>query len=58
MKGLLAKISAKIDTFVTDSELHLEKGNKSAGIRARKASLELSKLFKDYRKASVEESKK
>ena len=36
----------------------VEKGNKAAGTRARKAALELSKLFKDFRKLSVEESKK
>jgi len=34
-----------------------EKGNKSAGTRARKAVGELKKLVTDYRKASVTESK-
>ena len=33
-------------------------GNKSAGVRARKASLELEKLLKEYRKVSLEASKK
>ena len=34
-----------------------EKGNKSAGGRARKAVGEIKKLVTDYRKASVTESK-
>jgi len=32
--------------------------NKAAGTRARKASLELEKLMKEFRKVSLEESKK
>lgn len=58
MKELLEKINAEFETFKTDSNLQLEKGNKAAGTRARKAALELSKLLKDFRKVSVEESKK
>lgn len=34
------------------------KGNKAAGVRARKASLELEKMFKEYRKLSIEAAKK
>ena len=34
--------------------LQVEKGNKAAGTRARKASLELEKLMKEFRKVSVE----
>ncbi|MDX8575118.1 histone H1 [Elizabethkingia sp. HX WYD] len=58
MQELLEKIGQEFDTFKTDSNLQLEKGNKAAGTRARKAALELSKLLKDFRKVSVEESKK
>ncbi|REC60527.1 histone H1 [Chryseobacterium pennae] len=58
MKELLEKINAEFETFKTDSDLQLEKGNKAAGTRARKAALELSKLLKDFRKVSVEEGKK
>ncbi|THV57542.1 histone H1 [Chryseobacterium candidae] len=58
MKELLEKINAEFETFKTDSNLQLEKGNKAAGTRARKAALELAKLLKDFRKISVEESKK
>lgn len=58
MKELLEKINAEFESFKTDSDLQLEKGNKAAGTRARKAALELSKLLKDFRKVSVEEGKK
>ncbi|AIL46252.1 histone H1 [Elizabethkingia anophelis] len=58
MQELLEKIAQEFGTFTTDSNLQLEKGNKAAGTRARKAALELSKLLKDFRKVSVEESKK
>ncbi len=58
MKDLFAKINAEIETFKTESDLHIEKGNKAAGTRARKSSLELEKLLKEFRKASIEESKK
>ena len=44
--------------FSTDAVLQIEKNNKAAGTRARKASLELEKLMKEFRKLSLEESKK
>lgn len=50
MKELLEKINAEFETFKADSDLQSEKGNKAAGMRARKAALELSKLLKDFRK--------
>ncbi|MGD1317788.1 histone H1 [Chryseobacterium sp. 2R14A] len=58
MKELIEKINAEFETFSTEAGQQSEKGNKAAGTRARKAALELSKLFKDFRKVSVEESKK
>jgi len=57
MNELNEKISAGIKVFQKESEAFAQ-GNKSAGARARKATLELEKLFKDYRKVSVEEGKK
>ena len=36
----------------------ISRGNKAAGARARKASLELERLTKAFRKASLEASKK
>jgi len=58
MKDLFAKINTEIETFKTEAELHIEKGNKAAGTRARKSTLDLEKLLKEFRKVSVEESKK
>ncbi|MDR2893945.1 MAG: histone H1 [Alistipes sp.] len=58
MKNLVSKINAEIETLQQNVQLQLEKGNKAAGTRARKAALELSKLLKEFRKVSVEAAKK
>lgn len=57
MQTLLDQINAQIAAFTENSEQQATKGNKAAGTRARKAALELSKLLKEFRKASVEASK-
>ena len=57
MKELVEKIQEKYAAFATDAALQGEKGNKAAGTRARKASLELEKLMKEFRKASLEAAK-
>lgn len=57
MKELIEKINAEITAFQKDAEAQLEKGNKAAGTRARKASLELTKLLKEFRKLSIESAK-
>ena len=57
MKELVEKIQEKYAAFATDAALQVEKGNKAAGTRARKASLELEKLMKEFRKASLEAAK-
>ena len=58
MKELVNQIKEQIDVFMANAYLKVEKNNKAAGTRARKAALELSKLLKDFRKVSVEEAKK
>lgn len=58
METLVARIKEEWAVFETNANAVVEKGNKAAGVRARKASLELEKLFKDFRKASVEAAKK
>ena len=58
MNELIEKISASFEALKADAELQAEKGNKAAGTRARKASLELEKLLKEFRKASLEAKKK
>lgn len=57
MNELIEKINAGMETLKADAELQSEKGNKAAGTRARKVSLELEKLLKEFRKASLEASK-
>ena len=54
MENLLKEIQEKLDAFVKDAEAQVEKGNKAAGTRARKTSLELTKLFKEFRKQSID----
>jgi hypothetical protein len=58
MKATVDKINEQITELQTNVALQLEKGNKAAGTRARKAALELTKLLKDFRKISVEVDKK
>ena len=57
MKELIEKIKAEYEQFVINADAQVEKGNKAAGARARKAALDLMKDFKEFRKASVEASK-
>ena len=58
MKALLEKIYAEAAAFGKDADLQMNKGNKAAGARARKAALELMKDLKEFRKVSVAEAKK
>ena len=57
MNELIAKIKEMSDALLVDAAAQAEKGNKAAGTRARKASLELEKLLKEFRKLSLEASK-
>ncbi|MCQ2139228.1 MAG: histone H1 [Bacteroidales bacterium] len=57
MKALVEKINAEIAAFQKEAAAQVEKGNKAAGARARKAALEIMKDMKEFRKASVEASK-
>ena len=57
MKELVEQIKAEYEVFEKDAEAQVEKGNKAAGARARKAALNLMKLMKDFRKESVEAAK-
>ncbi len=58
MQKLMSQINEQIAAFTENATAQIEKNNKAAGTRARKAALELSKLLKDFRKVSVEASKK
>jgi|TARA_R100001591_G_C4289990_1_gene167509 hypothetical protein len=45
------------EEFDSNHNVFVDKGNKAAGSRARKAIGEIKKLVTEYRKASVSESK-
>ena len=57
MEELKESIPAKLTEFIENFKRNVDGGNKAAGQRARKVSLEMEKLFKQYRKASVEAAK-
>ena len=46
------------EAFKNNHNKFLEKGNKSAGVRARKSIGDLKKMVTEYRKTSILESKK
>ena len=57
VNDLYKQISEQLELFHENHEVFVDKGNKAAGGRARKAIGEVKKLITDYRKASVEASK-
>ncbi|MGN0257021.1 MAG: histone H1 [Bacteroides sp.] len=57
MKELIEKVAELYATFEKDAKAQAEAGNKAAGTRARKASLEIEKAMKAFRKASLEAAK-
>ena len=57
MNELVSQIKAEYEAFAANADAQVEKGNKAAGARARKAALNLMKLMKEFRKVSVEASK-
>lgn len=57
MESLLKQIHEAYEAFRADAALQLEKSNKAAGTRARKASLTLEKLMKEFRKTSLDAAK-
>lgn len=57
MKEIVEKIQKEYEEFAVNADAQVEKGNKAAGARARKAALALMKDFKEFRKLSVEAGK-
>lgn len=57
MESLLNQIHEAYEAFRADAALQQEKNNKAAGTRARKVSLNLEKMMKEFRKASLEAAK-
>lgn len=58
MKVLVEKLAALCADFAKDANAQVENGNKAAGTRARKTSLDIEKALKEFRKVSIEEGKK
>ena len=57
MNTLVENIASQYAAFTENANAQVEKNNKAAGTRARKAALELTKLLKEFRKVSVEAGK-
>ena len=57
IEKLLQEIRQTSEALLSDGTLQSERGNKAAGLRARKAYLELERLTKAFRKASLEVTK-
>lgn len=57
MKDLVEKVNALYAAFSKDAAAQVENGNKAAGARARKASLEIEKAMKAFRKLSIDAAK-
>lgn len=53
MKNLVDQLTSHFETFTKDAQAQVENGNKAAGARARKISLEIEKLLKQFRKDSI-----
>lgn len=56
MLELVNTLSAQMQAFITDAKLQAERGNKAAGLRARKQSFAIEKGLKEFRKLSVEKA--
>lgn len=50
---LVEALTSKMNAFQKEANANAEKGNKAAGRRARKVSLEIANLLKDYRAATI-----
>lgn len=57
MKELVEKVNELMENFNKDANAQIENGNKAAGTRARKASVEIEKALKEFRKASLDATK-
>ena len=53
MKTLVEQLASNFEAFAKDAQSQVENGNKAAGARARKVSLEIEKLLKQFRKESI-----
>jgi hypothetical protein len=54
MENLVNKFRAEVDSFLSDVQSQMEKGNQTAGTRARKMSVVMEKTLKEIRKKSLD----
>lgn len=57
MEELVKKINELAAAFNVDANAQAVKGNKAAGLRARKEALELINALKEFRKVSMDKAK-
>jgi len=57
MKDLVVNLNQLFADFYKDATAQAESGNKAAGARARKSSLAIEKVLKEFRKVSIEAAK-
>lgn len=53
MKELIEQLDRKMEALLQNAKLQMEKGNKAAGLRARRISLDIEPLLKQFRKQSL-----
>lgn len=53
MKELIGQLELKMTALLQNAKLQMEKGNKAAGLRARRISLDIEPLLKQFRKQSL-----
>ena len=56
MNELTEQLETKMQSFQKDAALQAQNGNKAAGLRARRTSLEIQPLLKEFRKRSLDVS--
>ena len=57
MENLVNEFENACSAFLTDAKAQIVKGNKAAGTRARKVSLGMEKMLKEFRKLSLDAAK-
>lgn len=57
MKELVDNLNQLFADFTKDAALQVENSNKAAGTRARKTSLAIEKVLKEFRKKSIDLAK-
>lgn len=58
LKIIVAQMNDLMGKITIDNRKNIEDNNKAAGARARKSSVELTKLMAKFRKVSVESNRK